>query len=65
MHMFLVNFSLEQFNSTPPVESTVGLPEEELKNCALIVKPIMPKKLDGKIALIQAVPVVRSPLPLA
>lgn len=62
MHMFLVNFGLENFNCTLLEKLAKGLLEEELRNCVLIEKPIKPKKLDGKVALMPAIPVVR-PLP--
>lgn len=60
MWIFSVNFSLEQFNCMLSVESTEGLPE---KDCPLIEKHTMPKKLNGKIALIIVIPVVRPPCP--
>lgn len=57
MRMFFDNFGLENYNWTLPNESTKGELEEELRRCELVEKPVMPKKLDGKVSLIPTIPV--------
>lgn len=46
-----------------PIEFAKGALEKELMNCALIKNTIMPKKLDGNVALMHAILVVRLPPP--
>lgn len=52
MRMFSVNFMPLNYNWTLIVESAEGASKEKLRQFALIEKPMIPNKLDGKVALI-------------
>lgn len=58
MRMFSVNFRPENFNWMLSSESAKRASEEELRQCDLIKKPVMSKKLDDKVARMLAIPVV-------
>lgn len=63
VRIFSANIEPEQFNWMIPTPSSVERTKVELKSWPLIDKPMMPKKLNGKAALIPMVWVVRQPLP--
>lgn len=61
----MINFGPDQFNGIILAPSAEDLSEDTLWNYQLIEKPTIPKKLDGKIPLIPAVPMVRPSPPQA
>lgn len=58
MRSFSNNFELEFYNCTLP-DIIRGASEETLRTCDLISKTTMPKKIDGKVTLIPAIPILR------
>lgn len=59
MRMFFINFRPKNYNWTLPSVSTEGASEEELRRSEQIVKSVIPKKIDDKVPLMLAIPVVR------
>lgn len=59
MLMFSVNFGPKKYNWMLPIEFAEAASKEEFKNCALIEKPTVLKKLDVKVALMPGILVIR------